>query len=159
MSRVIYFTLRAQTGTGVSHNHHRNAGEFLETNVNEWTGRVEISKEEIPGSRHSMHGLKWRTFELCFFNRQVFNFCNHSTPLQGGGGGVKQSTFKNKINEEEEGGLRGSETSGIRGMPGTWLWQPLWAGCSSSWLCRQKFRTWVVWDGASVRLTTSWISL
>ena len=27
-------------------------------NVGERTGRVEISKEEIPGSRHSMHGFK-----------------------------------------------------------------------------------------------------
>ena len=37
-----------------------NTGEtkeiFWEKNASEWTGRVEISKEEIPGSRRSMHG-------------------------------------------------------------------------------------------------------
>ena len=26
------------------------------TNADEWTGRVEISKEEIPGSKHSKYG-------------------------------------------------------------------------------------------------------
>ena len=36
-----------------------NVGEIgrgLGKNAGEWTGRVEISKEEIPGSKHSMHG-------------------------------------------------------------------------------------------------------
>ena len=28
----------------------------LEKNAGEWTGRVEISKEEIPGSKRSMYG-------------------------------------------------------------------------------------------------------
>ena len=31
-------------------------GEVFGKNAGEWTGRVEISKEEIPGSKHSMHG-------------------------------------------------------------------------------------------------------
>ena len=30
--------------------------ERFRENTGEWTGRVEISKEEIPGSRRSMHG-------------------------------------------------------------------------------------------------------
>ena len=33
-----------------------NSGEVLEKNAGEWTGRVEISKEEIPGSKRSEHG-------------------------------------------------------------------------------------------------------
>ena len=33
-----------------------NLGRGLEKNAGEWTGRVEISKEEIPGSKPSMHG-------------------------------------------------------------------------------------------------------
>ena len=46
-SRVIYFILRAHTGTGISHNHHeKNSKEVRENNAGEWTGRVEISKEE-----------------------------------------------------------------------------------------------------------------
>ena len=28
----------------------------MENKTGEWTGRVEISKEEIPGSKRSMHG-------------------------------------------------------------------------------------------------------
>ncbi len=31
-------------------------GEVLEKNAGEWTGSVEISKEEIPGSKRSMYG-------------------------------------------------------------------------------------------------------
>ena len=34
----------------------------LGKNAGEWTGRVEISKEEIPGSKHSMHGTKNNSF-------------------------------------------------------------------------------------------------
>ena len=34
----------------------KNSGEVLEKNAGEWTGRVEISKEEISGSKRSMHG-------------------------------------------------------------------------------------------------------
>ena len=31
-------------------------GDILGKNAGEWTGRVEISKEEIPGSKRSMYG-------------------------------------------------------------------------------------------------------
>ena len=56
-SRVIYFILRAYTGTGVSHSQRKKkSGEVLETNAGDWTERVEISKEEIPGSKRSMYG-------------------------------------------------------------------------------------------------------
>ena len=33
-------------------------GRVFGKNSGEWTGRVEISKEEIPGSRRSIHGYK-----------------------------------------------------------------------------------------------------
>ena len=57
MSRVTYFILRAHTGTDVSHSQHRkDSGEVLGKNAGEWTGRVEIIKEEIPGSKRSMYG-------------------------------------------------------------------------------------------------------
>ena len=56
-SRVTYFILQAYTGTGVSHSQLRKKmGEVLEKNAGEWTGRVEMSKEEIPGSKRSMYG-------------------------------------------------------------------------------------------------------
>ena len=56
-SRATYFILQAYTGTGVSHSQRRkNSGEVLEKNAVEWTGSVEISKEEIPGSKRSMYG-------------------------------------------------------------------------------------------------------
>ena len=55
--RVTYFILLAYTGTGVSHSLHRkNSGEVLEKNASEWIGRVEISEEEIPGSKRSLYG-------------------------------------------------------------------------------------------------------
>ena len=55
-SRVTYFILRAYTGTVVSHSEHRKiSGEILEKNAGEWTERIEISKEDIPGSKRSMH--------------------------------------------------------------------------------------------------------
>ena len=47
-SRVTYFILQANTG--------KKLEEVLEKNAGEWTGRVEISKEELPGSKRSMHG-------------------------------------------------------------------------------------------------------
>ena len=31
-------------------------GRCFRKNAGEWTGRVEISKEEIPGSKYSMYG-------------------------------------------------------------------------------------------------------
>ena len=36
--------------------HRKKLGEVFEKNAGEWTGRVEISKEKIPGSKHSMYG-------------------------------------------------------------------------------------------------------
>ena len=55
--RVTYLILRAYTGTGVATAYTGKAREkFWKKNAGEWTGRVEISKEEIPGSKRSMHG-------------------------------------------------------------------------------------------------------
>ena len=54
--RETYFILRAYTGTGVSHSQHRKNRERFWINAGEWTGKVEISKEEIPGSKRSMYG-------------------------------------------------------------------------------------------------------
>ena len=36
--------------------HRKKIGRGFGTNAGEWTGRVEISKEEIPGSKRSMYG-------------------------------------------------------------------------------------------------------
>ena len=56
-NRVTYLILRAYTGTGVSHSQHRKKiGRGIGKNAMEWTGRVEISKEEIPGSKCTMYG-------------------------------------------------------------------------------------------------------
>ena len=56
-SRVAYFILQVYTGTGVSHSQHRKKiGGGFGKNAGEWTGGVEISKEEIPGSKRSMYG-------------------------------------------------------------------------------------------------------
>ena len=52
---VIYFILQAYTGTCVSHSQHREKSGFRK-NAGEWTRRVQISKEEIPGSKRSMYG-------------------------------------------------------------------------------------------------------
>ena len=55
-SRVTYYILQAYTGTGVSHSQHRGiSAKVSEKNAGEWTGRVEINKEEIPGSTRSMY--------------------------------------------------------------------------------------------------------
>ena len=48
-SSVTYFILRAHTGT-------KKIGRRFGKNAGEWTGRVEINKEEIPGSKRSMCG-------------------------------------------------------------------------------------------------------
>ena len=52
----------------------------MEKNAGKWTGRVEISKAEIPGSKRRMQGyiltysgLKGRTLKLCVLNRWDFN--------------------------------------------------------------------------------------
>ena len=56
-SRVTYFILRVYTGTGVSNSQHmKKIGRRFGKKAGEWTGRVEISKEEIPGSKRSMYG-------------------------------------------------------------------------------------------------------
>ena len=47
-SRVTYFILQANTGKTTGRGFGKNAGE--------WTGRVEISKEELPGSKGSVFG-------------------------------------------------------------------------------------------------------
>ena len=47
-SRVTYFILQANTG--------KNLERFWKKNAGEWTGRLEISKEELPGSKRSMYG-------------------------------------------------------------------------------------------------------
>ena len=52
---MTYFILRVYTGTGVSHSQHRKEiGRGFGKNAGEWTGRVEIRKEEISGSKRSM---------------------------------------------------------------------------------------------------------
>ena len=57
MGKVTYFILQAHTGTCNIHSYLRkNSGEVLKTNGGEWIGKVEISKDEIPGSRRSMLG-------------------------------------------------------------------------------------------------------
>ena len=56
-SRVTYFNLWVYTGTGVSHSQHRKKiGRGFGKKAGEWTGRVEISKEELPGSKRRMYG-------------------------------------------------------------------------------------------------------
>ena len=56
-NRVTYFIVRAYTGTGGSHRQHKKKiGRGFGINASEWTGRVEISKEEIPGSKRRMYG-------------------------------------------------------------------------------------------------------
>ena len=67
-------------------------GRGFGKNAGEWTRRVEIGKEEIPGSKRSMYsyiltysptpGLKGRTFKLCVLTRWDFNFCIRSSPLR-----------------------------------------------------------------------------
>ena len=55
-SGVTYFILRAYTGpVSATSNTGKNRERFWK-NADEWTGRVEISKEEIHGSKRSMYG-------------------------------------------------------------------------------------------------------
>ena len=89
-SSVTYSILRAYTGTGVKHSQHRKKHhERFWKNAGEWTGRAEISQEDIPGSKRSMYGYIWptpgfrgRTFKLCVLTRGNFNFCVRSSPLK-----------------------------------------------------------------------------
>ena len=54
---MTHFILRAYTGSGVSHSQHREkSGRGFGKNASEWTGKVDISEEEIPGSKRSMYG-------------------------------------------------------------------------------------------------------
>ena len=55
-NRVTYFILRAYTGNGSHSQHRKKNGRDFGKNAGEWTGRVEISKEEVPGSKCSMYG-------------------------------------------------------------------------------------------------------
>ena len=56
-SRVTYFILRAYTQEpGVATANTGKTRERFRKNADEWTGRVEISKVEIPGSKRSMYG-------------------------------------------------------------------------------------------------------
>ena len=48
----------------VNHSQHRRNQESFWKNAGEWTGRVEISKEEIPGSKRSMYGYILTYFRL-----------------------------------------------------------------------------------------------
>ena len=52
-SRVTYSILRAYTGTA---NTGKTRERFWKKNAGEKIGRVEISKEKIPGSKRGMHG-------------------------------------------------------------------------------------------------------
>ena len=57
----IYMPRALNTGTCIqqgdlfhcARQHRKKMGEVLEKNAGEWTGRVEISKEELPGSKRS----------------------------------------------------------------------------------------------------------
>ena len=55
-SRVTYFILRAYTGAMLATANTGKNRERSGKNADEWTGRVEISKEEIPGSKRSIYG-------------------------------------------------------------------------------------------------------
>ena len=46
------------------HRNEKKQGEVLEKNACEWTGRVEISKEEISGSKCTMYGYILTYFRL-----------------------------------------------------------------------------------------------
>ena len=59
----IYMLRALNTGTCIqqgdlfySAGQHRKKLRGFENNAGEWTGRVEISKEELPGSKRSMYG-------------------------------------------------------------------------------------------------------
>ena len=86
-------------------------GRGFGKNAGEWTGGVEINKEEIPGSTNSMHGnilttlgFKGRTFnfKLCVLIRWDFNFCIRSSPLWGGGGVLEGVAHLSQVNAERQ---------------------------------------------------------
>ena len=63
-SEPIYMPRALNTGTCIQQGdlfysagqHRKKLGEIWKKNAGEWTGRVEISKEKIPGSKRSMYG-------------------------------------------------------------------------------------------------------
>ena len=59
-----------------------NTGEIRRgfgKNSGEWTGRVEISKEEIPGSKRSMYGYILTYSRL--YRENVYALCSHQMGL------------------------------------------------------------------------------
>ena len=54
--RVTYFILRAYTGTRCRPKPTGEIGRVFGKNAGKWTGREEVSEEEIPGSARSMYG-------------------------------------------------------------------------------------------------------
>ena len=68
---VTHFILQAYTETGVSHSQHRTIfGRGFRKSAGEWIGRVEISKEEIPGSKCSMYG-----YILTYSRKDLYALC------------------------------------------------------------------------------------
>ena len=54
----------------VSHSQHRrNRERFWKKNAGEWSGRVEIGKEEIPGSKRGRHGHTLTYSQRCLRER------------------------------------------------------------------------------------------
>ena len=47
-------------------NTEKKVGRGFGKNAGEWTGKVEISMEKLPGSRHSMHG-NVLTYSISYF--------------------------------------------------------------------------------------------
>ena len=80
-------------------------GRGFEKNAGGWTGRVEISKEEIPGSKRSMHGnsltyssfLKGEPLSSVLSSDGNFNFCIRSSPLRAG------AAYNNSKPKQKEG--------------------------------------------------------
>ena len=87
----------------------KNSGDVLEKKkkkkASEQTGRVEITKEEIPGSKRAMYGyytdllqaLKGRTFKLCVLNRWELEFLRPQLPTVGS---PERFTFTGNPNED-----------------------------------------------------------
>ena len=78
-NRVTYFILQAFTGTSVATANTGKTRERFGKNADEWTGRVEISKEDIPGSKRSMHGNILTFSRLERENRSAL--CSHQRGL------------------------------------------------------------------------------
>ena len=75
---MTYFNLRAYTGAGVSLTQEK-LGRGLGKNAGEWTGLEEISKEEIPGSKRSMH-CNILTYSR-LYRENIKNLCSHQMGL------------------------------------------------------------------------------